>query len=56
MEYESSFAYSKQSVIGLYPQPDTHSPPSSLRLFLILSSQVKITAWQYVKDTFIFVQ
>lgn len=32
MEYEGSFAYSKQPVVGLYPQPDTPSPPSSLKI------------------------
>jgi hypothetical protein len=32
MEYEVSFAYSKQPVVGLKLQSDTPSPPSSLKI------------------------
>ena len=54
MEYEVSFAYSKQPVVGLYPQPDTPSPPSSLKINFNIVPQVTIIAWQYVNGTFIF--
>jgi hypothetical protein len=32
MENESLFAYSKQPVVGLYPQPDTPNPNFFLKI------------------------
>jgi hypothetical protein len=40
MEYEASFSYSKQPVVGLYLQPDTPNQKSFLKIHfnIVLSS------------------